>query len=56
MGLLRIGTGRDAADVPIAMVFGNVKPSRPLVEIQAMASQAAGFSMPVDTAQGISTW
>ncbi|MEF3063011.1 transglutaminase family protein [Ralstonia solanacearum] len=27
MGLLRIGTGRDAADVPIAMVFGNVRPS-----------------------------
>ncbi|WP_296224666.1 transglutaminase-like domain-containing protein [Ralstonia sp. UBA689] len=56
MGLLRIGTGRDAADVPIAMVFGNVKPSRPLVEIQAMASSTPRFSMPVDTAQGISTW
>lgn len=56
MGLLRIGTGRDAADVPIAMVFGNVKPSRPLVQIQAIASSAPGFSMPIDTAQGISTW
>ncbi|CCF95691.1 transglutaminase family protein [Ralstonia solanacearum] len=56
MGLLRIGTGRDAADVPIAMVFGNVKPSRPLVEVQAIASSALGFSMPIDTAQGISTW
>ncbi|MDD7790008.1 transglutaminase family protein [Ralstonia solanacearum] len=56
MGLLRIGTGRDAADVPIAMVFGNVKPSRPLVEVQAVASSAPGFSMPMDTARGISTW
>ncbi|MEW1782647.1 transglutaminase family protein [Arthrobacter sp. NPDC080086] len=56
MGLLRIGTGRDAADVPIAMVFGNVKPSRPLVEVQAIASSDLGFSMPIDTALGISTW
>jgi len=56
MGLLRIGTGRDAADIPIAMVFGNVAPSRPLVQIEAVASIAPGFSMPVDTAQGISTW
>jgi len=56
MGLLRIGTGRDAADVPIAMVFGNVKPSRPLVEVQAIASSDLGFSMPIDTACGISTW
>ncbi|QWQ12964.1 transglutaminase family protein [Ralstonia solanacearum] len=56
MGLLRIGTGRDAADVPIAMVFGNVKPSRPRVEIQAIAGSASGSSMPIDTAQGISTW
>ena len=38
------------------MVFGNVAPSRPLVQIEAVASIAPGFSMPVDTAQGISTW
>ena len=56
MGLLRIGTGRDAADIPIAMVFGNVAPSRPLVQIEAVASIAPGFSMPVATAQCISTW
>ena len=56
MGLLRIGTGRDAADVPIAMVFGNVKPARPQVEVQAIAGGAPGFNMPVDTPQGISTW
>ncbi len=56
MGLPRIGTGRDAADVPIAMVFGNVKPSRPMVEVQAIAGSAPGFNMPIDTAQGISTW
>lgn len=56
LGLLRIGTGRDAGDVPIAMVFGNVKPSRPLVEVQAVAGINPNFSKPIDTASGISTW
>ncbi|QUP52460.1 transglutaminase family protein [Ralstonia syzygii] len=56
LGLLRIGTGRDAGDVPIAMVFGNVKPSRPLVEVQAVAGISPNFSKPIDTASGISTW
>ncbi|ESS51172.1 hypothetical protein L665_00222 [Ralstonia solanacearum SD54] len=56
MGLLRIGTGRDAADVPIALVFGNVKLSRPVVEVQALANANLKTGMPIDTAQGISTW
>ncbi|CAJ0701054.1 hypothetical protein LMG19089_02746 [Ralstonia edaphis] len=56
MGLLRIGTGRDAADVPIALVFGNVKLSRPIVEVQALENADLKTSMPIDTVQGISTW
>lgn len=56
MGLLRIGTGRDAADVPIALVFGNVRLSRPVVEVAALSDADLKNSMPIDTAQGISTW
>jgi len=56
MGLLRIGTGRDAADVPIAMIFGHVGVTRPVVEVQALAGSLPDSSMPVETAQGISTW
>ncbi|CAJ0805557.1 hypothetical protein LMG19083_04254 [Ralstonia psammae] len=56
MGLLRIGTGRDAADVPIALVFGNVALSRPVVEVAALSDADLKHSMPIDTAQGISTW
>jgi len=30
-GLLRIGTGRDAADIPFAAIFGRVKSDRPYI-------------------------
>lgn len=55
-GLLRIGTGRDAADIPFAAIFGKVSSKRPSVEIQAVTDTAAGIEMPVFTAKAISTW
>lgn len=55
-GLLRIGTGRDAADIPFAAIFGKVELKRPLVAIQALTDDASGIGMPLATAKAISTW
>ncbi|WP_316151084.1 transglutaminase family protein [Cupriavidus sp. BIC8F] len=55
-GLLRIGTGRDAADIPFAAIFGQVRSERPAVEIEPLTDAAAGIGMPVFTPQAISTW
>jgi transglutaminase-like putative cysteine protease len=55
-GLLRIGTGRDAADVPFAAIFGKVESERPYIEIEALTDPAAGIGMPLATTRAISTW
>ncbi|MCY1215074.1 Transglutaminase-like superfamily protein [compost metagenome] len=55
-GLLRIGTGRDAGDIPFAAIFGKVESERPYIEIQAMPDPAAGIGMPLATTSAISTW
>jgi transglutaminase-like putative cysteine protease len=58
MGLIRIGTGRDAADVSFATVFGNVQCMRPVLGIELIspaASQlepAASQRIAVSTAMG----
>ena len=46
MGLLRIGTGRDAADVSFATVFGAVRLSSPVIRIEAVEDAAHGFLRP----------
>jgi transglutaminase-like putative cysteine protease len=46
MGLLRIGTGRDAADVSFATMFGSVSSSAPVIEIEAVDDPANGFFPP----------
>ncbi|WP_238487007.1 transglutaminase-like domain-containing protein [Cupriavidus pauculus] len=55
-GLLRIGTGRDAADMPFAAIFGRVESKAPLVSIEPMTDAAAGIELPVFTTKAISTW
>lgn len=55
MGLVRIGTGRDAADVPFATIFGQVKAYAPVIHIEAIDDIANGFFMPLYSAEGIST-
>ncbi|RZT28867.1 transglutaminase-like domain-containing protein [Cupriavidus agavae] len=55
-GLLRIGTGRDAADIPFAAIFGNVRSERPYIEVEALTDPAAGIEMPLATLKAISTW
>jgi transglutaminase-like putative cysteine protease len=46
MGLLRIGTGRDAADVSFATIFGAVSSSVPLIHIEALNDPINGFVQP----------
>ena len=54
-GLLRIGTGRDAADVSFATIFGPVQTAAPRIEIAAEEDLANGFTAPVHTNLAVST-
>jgi transglutaminase-like putative cysteine protease len=55
MGLVRIGTGRDAADVSFATIFGTVSSSVPLIRIQAVDDPANGFILPWYCAEALSS-
>lgn len=55
MGLVRIGTGRDAADVSFATIFGAVSSGSPIISITARDDPANGFFLPHHSAQGLST-
>lgn len=55
MGLVRLGTGRDAADVSFATVFGSVGSSAPVISIEAIADEAHGFTLPQHGANVFST-
>ncbi|HKP66407.1 MAG TPA: transglutaminase family protein [Casimicrobiaceae bacterium] len=54
-GLIRIGTGRDAADVAFATMFGNVQGRMPRVAFTAEDDPAAGIRKPEPTSLAIST-
>ena len=54
-GLIRIGTGRDAADVAFATMFGNVRGGMPNVAFSAVEDAATGLSAPQPTTLAIST-
>jgi transglutaminase-like putative cysteine protease len=61
MGLIRLGTGRDAADTAFATVFGTVTSRAPIINISALDDPANGFILPwrcdeiLSTHAGIST-
>lgn len=55
MGLVRIGTGRDAADVSFAMMFGAVKGYAPLITIDAANDPDNGITLPMHCADAVST-
>ena len=55
MGFIRIGTGRDAADVSFATIFGAFQSAAPLIEIRAEAGTLPGFELPVRRPWAIST-
>ncbi|MEO8751282.1 MAG: transglutaminase family protein, partial [Casimicrobiaceae bacterium] len=54
-GLIRIGTGRDAADVSFATIFGPVRTGMPRVEFSAVEDTTRGFVAPVATELAVST-
>jgi transglutaminase-like putative cysteine protease len=55
MGLVRIGTGRDAADVSFATLFGTMTSQPPLVAVSALDDPASGFHAPHHSADALST-
>jgi len=54
-GLVRIGTGRDAADVSFATLFGPVKSFAPRITIHAVDDPANGFALPQHSTDAVST-
>ena len=55
MGLIRIGTGRDASDVAFATIFGTVKWSMPRISIRAEGDAVNGIAPPVRHDYAVST-
>ena len=54
-GLVRIGTGRDAAETSFATIFGPVQTGMPRVEYDAVEDAVAGFALPTSTNLAVST-
>lgn len=55
MGLVRFGTGRDAADVSFATIFGSLKSSAPVLQIEAIDDPANGLTLPRYCPEALST-
>ncbi len=54
-GLIRIGTGRDAADVSFATIFGQVKSYSPMIGIEGVEDLAGGITLPMACGEALST-
>ncbi|HEY6514308.1 MAG TPA: transglutaminase family protein [Burkholderiaceae bacterium] len=55
MGFVRVGTGRDAADVAFATIFGGVRSQPPRVQATAIADAARGMVLPHPCDDALST-
>ncbi len=55
MGLVRLGTGRDAADTSVATVFGSVKSAVPVINIEAIDDPTNGLLLPQHCVEILST-
>ncbi|MFC5500206.1 transglutaminase family protein [Caenimonas terrae] len=55
MGFMRIGTGRDAAEVAFATIFGNVQSQAPLIRTRAILDANRGFELPWHCLEALST-
>jgi transglutaminase-like putative cysteine protease len=55
MGFIRLATGRDAADAAFASIFGSVKWSSPVIEIEAIAGEDGVVRLPVHCSDALST-
>ena len=54
-GLIRLGTGRDAADVAFATLFGSLASEAPVIEIHAIQDSNCGLDLPERNTLPIST-
>jgi hypothetical protein len=55
MGFVRFGTGRDAADVAFATIFGAVKSQAPVISTTAIVDAARGMVLPHHCREVLST-
>ena len=55
MGLVRFGTGRDAADVAFATIFGTVRSGAPVIRAYAVEDNAHGIILPHHCDDALST-
>lgn len=55
MGLVRLGTGRDAADVAFATIFGSVLSQPPLIRAWAIEDLSRGLALPQHSLHALST-
>ncbi|MEG0149768.1 MAG: transglutaminase family protein [Comamonas sp.] len=55
MGMMRLATGRDAADVAFATIFGGVMSEQPRIQVLAESDEAHGVSLPSHTHLALST-
>ena len=55
MGLVRFGTGRDAADVAIATIFGGVKSQPPVIRARSVEDASRGMVLPHHCREALST-
>lgn len=55
MGFVRFGTGRDAADVAFATIFGGARSRAPIIRAVAIEDLARGMVIPYLTNQALST-
>jgi transglutaminase-like putative cysteine protease len=55
MGFVRFGTGRDAADVAFASIFGSVKSQAPVIRTLALQDASQGIVLPHHCREALST-
>ncbi|MFY3383679.1 transglutaminase-like domain-containing protein [Paracidovorax sp. MALMAid1276] len=55
MGMMRFGTGRDAADVAFATIFGAVQSQPPVIRTTAIEDPTQGFVLPSHVSEALST-
>jgi transglutaminase-like putative cysteine protease len=55
MGFVRFATGRDAADIAFATIYGNVLAAQPIINIQAVPNSEGQLIVPQHVPYALST-
>ena len=55
MGFVRLGTGRDAADVSYATIFGSATSPPPLISVRALTEPGRPWELPRHRPEALST-